>query len=99
MGEKVTDYTPGDDPVPVGTVVDYFGSLAHGLYEITEHRSAEEYPKHLSVDADLFVPYPDGIGYRLWPLDMPKKMGNEPYSVNFARRTSFRRLHEEQKGN
>jgi hypothetical protein len=74
-----SDYTPGDAPVPVGTIVDYFGSHAHGRYEITATGAA---PTVLHI-------YPDGRMYDLWPENTPRKFGMRHLAVYNVRRTSF----------
>lgn len=86
-----TDYIPGDEPVPVGTWVFYQGTAAApGMYEVYSHMEP-----HLKPDWGLHpVPlnelYPDGTGYALWPVGIPRGRGNDTLSVVWARRTSFR---------
>lgn len=70
------------EPYPVGTIVDYHGSLdyMHGLYEI--ERIGTPRPGR---EAD----YEDGAGYVLWPVGVPKKFGNREESLYFVRRQSI----------
>ena len=88
-----TDYIPGDNPIPIGTTVDYFGSQANGRYVITGHTSPADHPRYAqqAVDADA---YPDGTAYDLWPEGMPHKFGLRDHAVYFVRRTSFRVVSE-----
>lgn len=79
------DYTPGDEPLPVGTVVDYFGSHAHGRYEITATASG----------MNVQMIYPDGKMYDLWPAGVPRKFGLRHLAVYNVRRTSLRIVKEE----
>ncbi|MEV6401081.1 hypothetical protein AB0M39_40965 [Streptomyces sp. NPDC051907] len=90
MATPETDYTPGDEPVPVGTVVRYTGSRAHGEYEITEHRDPAEHPRaRLPLSDSARAAYPDGTAYDLWPVGVERKFGNRDRAVYYARRTSF----------
>ena len=104
--EKTTDYVSGDDPVPVGTAVEYFGSLSPGRYTITAHKDPMAHPYRNAElvqgaahpcqdDEALKDVYPDGVAYELWPVGVSRKFGNSHLSVNFVRRTSFRLLHAE----
>lgn len=94
MSRGTTDYQAGDEPVPVGTTVEYFGSGPNGLYTVHEHRDPNEHP-----DISLIIPpgtperemeeyYPDGVAYHLWPKGQPKKL--DVASMRWVRRTSFR---------
>lgn len=85
----ITDYKPGDEPVPVGAVVAYFGSLKHGEYTIIEHLDPAAHPTNPPDPATAAVVYPDGVAYDLWPVGMELKFGNRAYAVGYARRTSF----------
>lgn len=85
-----TDYTPGDFPVPLGMEVYYFGSQRHGLYEVACHLAPEDHPDVSNARGALYESYPDGVAYELWPVGLPKKLGNRHLGVYFARRTSFR---------
>lgn len=87
-----TDYTPEDEPVPVGTIVDYFGSLGHGRYEITRRHTP------IGHDAGSEGCYPDGYAYVIWRVGVLRKIGNGAgNSAHNVRRTSFRII-EEPKG-
>ena len=84
-----TDYTPGDQPVPVGTWVFYRGSRRPGVYRVLGHLDPAlypDFPAHLSRE-EIF---PDGQAYDLWPVGIPMTRGNAHLSVLWARRTSFR---------
>jgi hypothetical protein len=80
-----TDYTPGDPPVPNGTIVNYFGRLRHGVYEIIAYTEARNFPERC----------PDGVAYDLWPVGVPRKFGNRGRAVYNVRRTSFAIVREE----
>jgi hypothetical protein len=86
--DKTTDYAEGDDPVPVGTTVEYFGSLSPGRYTVTAHTEPTAHP--FQPQEALEGAYPDGVAYELWPVGVPHKLGNIHLSANFVRRTSFR---------
>jgi hypothetical protein len=84
------DYNEGDPPVPVGTVVDYFGSLDHGRYEITGHMEPVNVP---NVPEDELPKYfPDGVAYELWPEGVERRFGNRNRAAYNVRRTSFRKV-------
>lgn len=74
-----SDYTSGDVPVPVGTMVRYHDRV----YEVVEHQEPRE------GTPDPVVSYPDGVAYVLWPVDVPKKFGNRDQSFVQVRRESF----------
>lgn len=88
MIEK-TDYKPGDEPVPVGTLVFYQGSLKPGVYEVILHVPASDRPAPPPPLTREEV-YPDGVAYSLWPVGVANKRGNGHLGINAARRTSFR---------
>ncbi len=80
-------YTPGDAPVPVGTVIDYFGSLTHGRYEITGHAT----PDLLGYPVEMLDHFPDAPGYTIWKVGAVRKSGNSSgNAAHNVRRTSFR---------
>ena len=80
-----TDYKPDDPPVPVGSVVHYFGSWGDGQYEVDEHRTP------LLPYADAASHYPDGVAYVLFPVGKRRTFGNvRDMSVVNVRRRSFR---------
>lgn len=71
-------------PLPVGTIVDYTGSFAHGRYVITGHGIPR---------ADVPNPetnYPDGVAYEIWPEGLPYKFGLRKMLVFQVRRTSIK---------
>ena len=92
MTDKTTDYTQGDAPASIGSVVEYFGSLTSGRYTVTGHRNPTEHP--FQPQELLKGAYPDGVAYELWPVGVPHKFGNHHLSANFVRRTSFRVVKE-----
>lgn len=85
-----TDYTPGDDPVPMGTLVEYFGSQGRGRYKIVEVHDPGDHPYRMYHDGDTDAYYPDGVAYDIWPVGVPHKFGNRDQGVYFVRRSSFR---------
>lgn len=82
----MTDYKPGDSPVPVGTVVCYKYQDEAGTYTVLEHDDPAQHPYHSVIDAET---YPDGVGYYLWPSNAPRKFGNRHLAIGWVRRTSF----------
>jgi hypothetical protein len=78
------DYKPGDERVPVGTVVNYFGSRRHGRYWIARHMEPQ---RPAGYTGPLDGPFPDGTAYVLIPEGLPDKM-DVPSVINI-RRTSF----------
>ena len=92
-----TDYEHGDDPVPVGTEVEYFGSGPHGRYKVFGHNEPMDHDElgpmarqHEEIATELMEAYPDGKAYQLWPMGVPVKMDNGHHLLRFIRRTSFR---------
>lgn len=79
----MTDYRSGDTPIPIGAVVQYHGSLSHGLYTVTARL------KPLSCGQEMAQHYPDGVAYEIWPVGVEKKFGNRYLAVYNVRRTSF----------
>lgn len=92
-----TDYTPGSLPVPVGAVVEYFGSHAQGRYEITSHQHLQAHP-HKEEGESWSTAYPDGVAYDIWPVGVPRRFGNRDRAVYWVRRTSFRVILQESPG-
>jgi hypothetical protein len=92
----VTDYTPGDPPVPVGSIVDY--EDRGGRYRIVDHYAPEDHPYRHRLPDDLTPHYPDGVAYYLWPEGVAVKFGNRDQSVGWVRRTSFRVIETPQSG-
>ncbi len=80
----MTDYEPGDFPVPRGATVRYNSEL----YEVVDYVPPETHPT-LGFLETLGQHYPDGVAYYLWPVGVAKKFGNRHLSYNFVRRTSF----------
>lgn len=78
-------------PIPIGTVVDYHGSLSTGSdrkYVVTDHDNPQDlFPEDqwkLLAEA-----YPDGVAYTIWPEGMERRFGNRAYMVFRVRRTSL----------
>lgn len=78
-----TDYEYGQLPVPVGSYVNYNGTV----YEVIGHQNPEDHPYHGGDFRDLA--YLDGVAYALWPMGLAQKFGNRASSFNYVRRTSF----------
>lgn len=100
-GKRVTDYVPGDAPIPVGALVYYSGSMRNGIYEVARHYTPESHPEigplareHEEIVADLADAYPDGVAYGLWPFGVPREPGNGNLMVRYARRVSLRLLQD-----
>jgi hypothetical protein len=91
MAEKTTDYTPGDDPVPVGTWVDYF-DRAEPQWIAAHDDPKDRLTRHPPLPADVNPEeaHPDGVAYYLLPVGMPNKLAAQKYARQFVRRTSFR---------
>lgn len=79
-----TDYTPGDPPVPVGSLVRY----EYTDYIVHDHLNPHEHP-HLPPNPPLEEAYPDGTTYWLWEAGRAVKMDNGQFSRLWVRRTSF----------
>lgn len=102
MREVRTDYTPGDEPVPVGTVV-WYGVLMserEARFEVIDHLEPQKHPSPPPFPAPtLDEAYPDGVAYLLWRVGAPKKLGNrDGNEYGWVRRTSFRVADEDRKG-
>jgi hypothetical protein len=82
-----TDYTPGDPPVPIGSVVEYDDG---GRFRILGRDDPEQHPHRQQLPDDLASYYPDGAAYYLWPEGVAMKFGNRDQSVAWVRRTSLR---------
>ncbi|MEV7675057.1 hypothetical protein [Streptomyces sp. NPDC088752] len=78
--EHLTDYQPGDFPVPVGVVVEYQGRD----WEVVDREKPRE------GTADPETNYPDGAAYVLCPLDVDRKSGNLDQAMWQVHRRSFR---------
>ena len=82
------------EPLPVGTIVTYHGSVREywGEYEVDRVVDAREHrPDLLARKGEAFMDenYPDGVAYSLWPIGVAKKFGNRELSLNSVRRGSF----------
>lgn len=88
----MTDYQPGDFPVPRGVVVKYHSTL----YTVEDRDNPREHPYLSQMEGDISKEYPDGAAYYLWPVGVPKKFGNQHMAVGWVRRTSFTVVCEEE---
>jgi hypothetical protein len=85
-----TDYQEGDPPVPIGTVVEYFGSLRPGHYWVDAHSEPINVPGLANWPAVSPMFFPDGTAYVLWPVGVPRTFRYQDRRVVNARRTSLR---------
>lgn len=82
------------EPIPVGTLVDYHGSIEsyRGRYTVDAHGLVPkpgEHPLHSSVTGEMIAEaYPDGVTYSLWPEGFKKKFGLRHLVVSRVRRAS-----------
>jgi hypothetical protein len=81
-----SDYTPGDPPVPVGSIVRYADM---GRCRIVGHDNPERHPDRHQLPDDLSPYYPDGVAYALWKEGVPLKLDAHGGTL-WVRRTSFR---------
>jgi len=81
------------EPIPIGTVVDYHGSQAHGRYVVTGHENPPALftSRELAelAGTDLTEAYPDGVAYVIWKQGVLRKFGNLMYSISRVRRQSL----------
>lgn len=84
-----------DGPVPVGTVVEYFGSLyrRHGRYVVAAHENPATHPYRRDTEI-LRAAYPDGTAYVLYPVGVERSLDNQHLGMGFVRRGSFRVIEE-----
>ncbi len=78
--EHLTDYQPGDAPVPVHTRVVYRGST----FEVVGHGQ----PREGTPDPETH--YPDGVAYELHDVSLPKKPDSGGWAQQVRRRSFFR---------
>lgn len=83
----MSDYTPGDMPVPIGSLVEYEDKP--GLCKILDHSDPNDHPHRNSLPNDLSPYYPDGVAYTLWMADVPVGMDNSWAGTWWVRRGSF----------
>ena len=84
-----TDYIPGDEPVPPGTVVLYaYPDGPPKEYTVVDHDDPHNHP-HPPPEPPLAEAYPDGVAYYLWPVGLPRKFGFRDQAIGWVRRTSF----------
>lgn len=98
MSEFSTDYSPGDEPVSVGTLVEYKGTagIPGGVFQIVFTEDPQNHPHSSGFPVPVREAYPDGKAYLLFRDKCPKKMGNRSGNeVQWVRRTSFRVVEEE----
>lgn len=75
-------------PIPIGAVVDYHGSHAHGRYVITAHEEPREGVPEPEVN------YPDGVAYVIWKEGVLRKFGNRMHMISQVRRGSLTPVEE-----
>lgn len=99
MSKVRTDYTPGNDSVPVGAVVWYrpVASPGESRFEIIQHLKLEDHPNPPPFPPSaLNDAYPDGVAYMLWRVGAAQKMDNRyGNEYTWVRRVSFRRADED----
>lgn len=75
--------------VPVSSRVSYRGGIwvVRAYNDLTQRQdlTPQEIEQH----------YPDGVGYELWPEDVPYKFGERSHAMYYVRRSSFEVLEEE----
>lgn len=83
------------EPIPVGTRVLYHGSHT-SLHSKTRtwivrgHMTPETHPQFSRWKPDMAGEhYPDGVGYEIWPEDIPYKFGMRDHSLVWVRRASI----------
>lgn len=85
------------EPYPIGTRVEYHGSLKHkhGVYEITEHWGLDQL-KHMRpdirghyTDEQIAAKYPDYTAYVMWEVGAVRKFGNRDKQLHAVRRESI----------
>jgi hypothetical protein len=77
------------EPIPVGTVVTYHGSLSYDpekRYVIMAHQNPEEMFTVTEMvlllrSETLAEAYPDGVAYTIWPEGMPQKFGLREHMI------------------
>jgi hypothetical protein len=86
---------PRVEKVPVGTKVQYHGSLAymHGEYEVTGYTDVL-LRSRLDPD-ELDDHYPGGVAYDLWPSGVPREPQYNEDSLTNVRRKSFTIVEED----
>ena len=74
------------DKLPIGTIVDYHGSLTymHGQYEVDGYSDLSSKRSRYG-DGLVDEHYSHGFAYNLWPRGVPKKFGNRDQAIYFAR--------------
>lgn len=89
---SASDYTAGDPPVPIGSVVRYETDQRPYVYwTIQDHMDPAKHPKPPppELTMTLEVAYPDGVAYYLWPVGVKLKFGNRDAAVGWVRRERF----------
>ena len=83
-----TQIIPTMSPLPVGTKVNYFGSIdyAHGEYVVTRIHGETELRASGRSSSNYFI---DGVGYELTPPGMTPKFGNRDSMLFYVRRGSI----------
>lgn len=98
MNDVITLVGSSGEPVPIGTVVEYGGTLdhRHGKRVITAHEDPLDHPYRAVIgEEELLVAYTDGVAYVLHPVGMERSPENAREGISFVRRTSFRVVKED----
>lgn len=98
MSDVITLVGTPAEPVPIGTVVEYGGSLGHrhGRLVVAAHEDPADHPYRRVMDSKtLRDEYVDGVAYVLYPAGVERTPENCRKGISFVRRTSFRVIGEE----
>lgn len=97
MRDVITLVGTPAEPVPVGTLVEYGGSLdRHGRFEVAAHEDPADHPYRAVMDSKVLRDaYVDGVAYVLYPVGVERSTENYRQGISFVRRTSFRVIGEE----
>lgn len=98
MNDVITLVENPAEPVPIGTVVEYGGSLGnrHGRFHVTAHEDPVTHPYRRFMDSKTIRDeYVDGVAYVLHPVGVERTPENCRKGISFVRRTSFRVVGEE----
>lgn len=98
MSDVITLVGTPAEPVPIGTVVKYGGTLEqrHGRFEVAAHEDPADHPYRAVMDSKtLRDAYVDGVAYVLYPVGVECSTENYRRGISFVRRTSFQVIGEE----
>lgn len=98
MNDVITLVETPAEPVPIGTVVEYGGSLddRHGRLVVAAHEDPADHPYREVMDSKtLRDEYVDGVAYVLYPVGVERSEENCRKGISFVRRTSFRVIGDE----